>query len=841
MGKGGGTQGYRYYMSLLSGLCRGPIDEVVAIRVGDEDAWDGHACDTIPYYIDKPDLFGGDDKEGGVQGPFSVFMGARDQVLPGAQGSLPSVKASIGGRVSEMRGTAMLWFDGMVAAMNPYLKEWKFRVRRSQSGWYGAPWYRAKATIYMGGDNLTVDTNRPIDFPVVFNDDGSYTITFSRNAQDGDKISINGLDLTFVSDDPATYELKPNKDRERTVRNIANFINGKSTAYRATATYTADTVTIKADQAGLAIYAANASHIVYECYTNPEWGRGLPLAEIDEPSFIYAANKLCAEGFGICLAWYRKEDIDQFIQKICDLVGATTYTDRETGKMVFRLVRDDYNIEDVPLFTPDTGLLSIDLDDSNSSDDNYNEIIGTSRDPISNLDFQVRAQNPAAYQSQGAPSSLDQDYKGIPTKALLARVVLRDLRAMASGLKKYNVTLDRRGWRVAPGSVIRISHPKRGLTNLVLRVGEIDDGNMVNGSIKIKAAIDVFGLPATSYTGETGGGWVAPSKVAVPASEERLVEASFRDLYQRLGQADAEAAEPTNAYIGQLARAPNPTSLQYDLATKAEGEADYTVRARGDFTGCGFLVSDIGPLDTAIVLTDTVYFGAENVGQAILIGDEIVALDAWDDVTKTMTVRRGAGDTIPAAHESGDPAWTIDDDLVADGVVWAEGDTIDSKVLTRTSAQVLDMDLADEMEIDLVARHARPYPPSNVQIGGTSIYAMPGEQPEPEITWGERNRLTQADSLIGHVEATVTPEVGTTYNLRVLHPISGDVLREETGLTDTTFTYDSTMQAADAPPSNVIVELESERDGLTSYQHYRFPVVLQAGWGYGWGLNWGGG
>ena len=35
-------------------------------------------------------------------------------------------------------------------------------------------------------------------------------------------------------------------------------------------------------------------------------------------------------------------------------------------------------------------------------------------------------------------------------------------------------------------------------------------------------------------------------------------------------------------------------------------------------------------------------------------------------------------------------------------------------------------------------------------------------------------------------------------------------------------------------------ELESERDGLVSWQTQSFQVVLKGGWGYGWGLNWGG-
>jgi hypothetical protein len=839
--KGGGTQGYRYLMSLLSGLCRGPIDELIEINVGDKQAWNGHACSDVPQTIAAPDLFGGDDKEGGIEGPFAVYMGDEDQVLPGAGGGLPSVKDAIGGLVSDMRGVVTVWFDGMVAAMNPYLKTWKFRVRRSRSGWYGGnTWYPEKATIFLGSDNLAVDTNRPIDFPVTADTDTLIqTITFSRAPQEGDTFTINGLTISIVNDNPSSYEIKRQSTGAKTIRAIANYVNARSTAFKATTTYDATHIRFTTDKAASEIYAMNAAHIIYESYTDPLWGRGFPRDLLDENSFIYAANTLCAEQFGLAIIWYRKEEIEQFIQKMCDLVGGLTYTDRETGKINFRLIRSDYDIDDLPHFTPESGLLGIDDDDSASADNAYNEIIGTSRDPVSNLDFQIRAQNLAALQEQGAVASLDSDYKGIPTKELLARVVTRDMRAMALGLKKYTVRLDRRAWRVAPGSVIRVSHPGRGIADLVLRVGEIDDGNLVNGEIKVKAAIDVFGLPATTYIDIVDNGWVAPSKIAVPAPDERLIEASYRDLYRMAGAGDAQAADPSAAYLGQLAVQPNATSLEYDLLTRADGEPDYVDRATGPFTGNARLQDAITPLQTAVIFNSRQMFDEGNVGQALFINDELVRLDTLDEATGEATITRGVGDTIPQAHAAATIAWTVDDDLVSDKRVYADGETVFAKVLTRTSQQVLDEALADEQELELVGRQGRPYPPANVKVGGISVFGAVGEQPEPVITWAERNRITQADVLTGHTEATIAPEVGTTYTARIYASDGVTLLRTEDGIVGGTWTYDATMQAADNPTSHIFVELESSRDDLASWQKYRFAIALQSGWGYGWGLNWG--
>lgn len=223
MGKGSSknqTIGFRYYMSLLSGLCRGPIDELVEIEVGGDSAWNGHACSIDETeFINAPNLFGGDKKEGGIQGPFALFQGRRNQVLPdsrqytgqkapgGVLGgafqavlsggnvtrTLPNVKASIGGLVPDMRGVVCVWYDGLVSAMNPYLKEWKFRVRRSQSGWYGGKaWYAAKATIWLGGTLLTIESSKEQGLAV---DASAGTVTFNALPVAGDTITVNGQGL----------------------------------------------------------------------------------------------------------------------------------------------------------------------------------------------------------------------------------------------------------------------------------------------------------------------------------------------------------------------------------------------------------------------------------------------------------------------------------------------------------------------------------------------------------------------------------------------------------------------------------------------------------------------
>jgi hypothetical protein len=92
MSGGGGeyTAGYRYFFGIHMGVCRGPVDEVLEARVGDRTAWFGSVTQTQLVYVDSPNLFGGEDKEGGVQGDMWVLMGDDAQLAPDALANITS-------------------------------------------------------------------------------------------------------------------------------------------------------------------------------------------------------------------------------------------------------------------------------------------------------------------------------------------------------------------------------------------------------------------------------------------------------------------------------------------------------------------------------------------------------------------------------------------------------------------------------------------------------------------------------------------------------------------------------------------------------------------------------
>lgn len=148
------TVSYKYHMGVQLALCHGPVDQVSEFIYGEESAWTGAITKTDSFYLDKPSLFGGDSREGGVVGWIDVMMGDREQAVN------PYLQAKIAGPVPAYRGLlTIVYRSPMVNGVpsgysfqwssgNPYFKNPWWRVARYTKGWSrNTPWYPEKAQI----------------------------------------------------------------------------------------------------------------------------------------------------------------------------------------------------------------------------------------------------------------------------------------------------------------------------------------------------------------------------------------------------------------------------------------------------------------------------------------------------------------------------------------------------------------------------------------------------------------------------------------------------------------------------------------------------------------------
>ena len=136
------TVGYWYSMGLHLALCYGEVDAILKIEADDKEAWTGNITSSSTFTIDKPNLFGGTSKEGGLQVDIDVCMGEATQ----AKNSY--LMSKIGNLIPAFRGICCLVIRGNVIANSTSIKPLAITVKNIISGW--SVWYSAKAEINGG-------------------------------------------------------------------------------------------------------------------------------------------------------------------------------------------------------------------------------------------------------------------------------------------------------------------------------------------------------------------------------------------------------------------------------------------------------------------------------------------------------------------------------------------------------------------------------------------------------------------------------------------------------------------------------------------------------------------
>nr|DAW21679.1 MAG TPA: tail protein [Caudoviricetes sp.] len=264
--------------------------------------------------------------------------------------------------------------------------------------------------------------------------------------------------------------------------------------------------------------------------------------------------------------------------------------------------------------------------------------------------------------------------------------------------------------------------------------------------------------------------------------------------------------------------------------------ADYIARGTGTFCTFATLAASIGPLDTSATLTglQSVGPGDRYAGMAVMIGNEIAKLTSWTD--SSMVVTRGCADTIPSSHNAGTLVWFLQSGVGTDSREYLAAETIGVKVQAKTTSRVVPIEYVPPIAITFNSRFIRPYPPANLR-GNTvpwfNVQTLTAAAPNLALTWAHRNRVTQMDVLLSHGEASVSPEVGTTYRLRFFTTGNSQV-GQVTGIADSNYTITRDALAiiynlfplTDTGNYAAYALLDSQRDGYDSLQAYRIDFLV---------------
>ena len=699
------TIGFRHYMYLYMGESHSN-DYLAAVKVGGEAAWEGEFYGSGTINIQKPMLFGGDKKEGGIVGTLTVMQGEPTQV------PLPYLQAQVPGPWPAGRGLCTTLFNGQVGAMNPYVKLWAKRWGAFSAGWTTPVW-------------------QP------------------------DLIKIG---------------------------------RGK-----------------------------NPMHILYQCFTDLDWGLGLSTNEIDDTSFVAAAQTLYDEGFGLCLPYRRSTPIGEYIGIINNHVSGEWSTDPRTGKITYRLFRDDYDVDTLPLID-ESNILKIESWQTPLLDASTNEVTVVGRNPITNKDFSATYQNLASVQAQGRVIAAKKQFPGLWNSDLLTRVAARETLAVSTLRSRIKLQVKRDLWGVKRGDVLALSWERKGIVRMPVRVLEVDEGTRTDSKIGLVVVQDLSGMAQTSYIAPSTSAWVAPDTTPKPVAAQSVYEASYRDLAGYLRPADLAMLASDAGYVVALGARPARVSYSFTIEART-GSAAYKEIGSGDFSPNGLLGAAMTRATTAITLTSGQSLDLVQVGSEARIENESCRVVAINATTGAVTLARGCVDTLPKPHVLGTRVWFSDGYVGAGETEYLAGESVDVILLPRTQRGTLDLASAVTATVVMSQRQYRPYPPAKLRINGA---AYPSTISGPlVISWVHRDRLLQADQLVDSEAGGIGPEAGTTYTLR-LYDQTNTLRRTIVGVTGTTYTWDS------EGPDSGLGGYSEVTTGLTWSQSSAFSAPLTA-------------
>lgn len=841
------TVSYWYHPTFQMVLHEGPFDKLLEIRGGDVTAWKGEMTASGSIQIDAANIWGGEEKEGGIQGIVDVSFGEMD-AQPNAY-----FQAAIGADPSGHNGYALLQFNGgRYGAGNPYPKPISVLTERLYQGWLDdACWYPEKAAVRSGSapavkmfgfDSVWKYRVEPpsstADYSAPGYDDSGWDTGkggFGNYAPGYGTPPANTI-IPYVLGEhvwirrefgpiPSGHELIIDVWHDNAGR---LWLNGEEVALTEVGLFHSqaripasnlmgsNTAVVKVtDESVTFIYAGmelshhrpgvpgmNPAHVIYDSLV---YLQGEPVGMIDEASFRAAADALYAEGFGICTKYdHDRESIDQFRQRMLDLIGAEC--SRYNGRWYLDLIRPlgDEAIAALPVLGDDD-ILDWE-EDVATIDDMVNQVSVKWFDPLTK---QERVTAPvhalAAINAMGAVSAEIKQYLEVPYENLANRLAARDLQNKSTPTRRLRLTTNRRPYIWRKGHAFRLQAPKRGISDMVCRVAEIDRGTLQSGAIRLVAVQDVFAMPETTYV--VGQPPIPPpSQVPVAIEDQNMFEAPYVELAGLLSPAELEALDEEAGYVMAVGARPG-IGQGYALLTRPAG-GDFERAGIFDWCPSALVVEGAGRADTSFTLSEGSYLDRVDIGSAALWGDELVRVDALDPGTGAVVFGRGCGDTVPQQHEPGERVFFFDGWSASDRITYATSESVEAKLLTRTGSQELPESAADTLSVVLDKRAARPYPPGLFRINGQADPAA-AFGPTLTLTWAHRDRLLQADQLVDQEQASIGPEPGTTYTVR--WSINGVPDGEEDGITDTTAEIEPSASGL------LYVEVVAVRDGLESW------------------------
>lgn len=525
-------------------------------------------------------------------------------------------------------------------------------------------------------------------------------------------------------------------------------------------------------------YDINPVHILRDLVLNPIFGGSEDESEIGD-SFAANAATCFNEGMGVSFYFENARDKEGIKQAVEEHMDGHMFWDRSTGKWETKLIRDDYTVGS--LFTFDTSEITdwVSLERP-LQEDLPNQVTVTYTKRENGEPASVTLHNVAAIQQVGRIIPVKREYIGITVEDLAASIALRDLRGLTVPLWRGQFRCRYVPTSLNLGSAFILTDSRVGLSSVVCRITEIDDGDGRKNEALVSFVEDKFNLDTEAII--VSDTIVEPDKDTAEAPNARLVmEMPYFVAAVTAGDVETDSQLDDDNDLGYLlATCDRPNQFHHNALISKYNGSDWYRAGVTDFSPYSTLSAAMdGDADTTTFTcpsNDDLYKIKSN--DLIQIDDEIMTVSniAVASDVATVTVGRGALDTVPRRHESGAAVFFWFNTFGTEFTPYTSGQSEDVKLLPRTRSEILAPSDAVTDSVTFASRMIRPYPPGKFQL--EAQYSLSGVQTgDLDGTWNHRDRLTQtAIPAEDYTDDDVGPEATTSYTpMRRMGVLTGDL------------------------------------------------------------------
>lgn len=536
---------------------------------------------------------------------------------------------------------------------------------------------------------------------------------------------------------------------------------------------------------------ANPSYFLHELITHPAFGADISFTTVDIDSFVQAAKTLHDEGLGISCVIDTARTAADVIDDIKKIIQGSLNTDPETGALKLRLIRNDYDIEEVPEIGPwnikslsdfsrgslDTAVNEVKLKYISRGDD-YNERT-------------VIAQNNGLRIHKGDSDGQTISMPMVSTRETAAKIAQREISAISVPLASCVAECHRSMADAEVGDVVMLTWPAQKIEKIVMRVTAVDLGAPTDGAVRLTLIQDVFGVFESFYTTGTEAQWQKPSFEPVDVTRYDIIEAPT-----------ILTPNQTTRSILVVAEKPG-VALDYRLMTKGNTEGDWIDAGAQQFTPLCFLsqaltanrfVEDQVELGGEVGELDVYTADEVRRGLGLLLVSSVSGVEwlSYETVSRYSsgaatvgTVNRGLFNTRPVDHPVGARVWLVSEGFAVTPWQYAVGETVGVKMLvgTQTGRQWFE-DVALR-SFTVGARNEQPWTPGRVRVNGQGGGVISGPA---TVTWRRRD---------GAAPAVVFDEDDVSYGsalTRIVVKSGGVVVKDVAGITGESWTFEDEQE-----------------------------------------------